>query len=80
MAVILMDLVHTEILLRFILLSNVKFEFVLIFADNLRVFSFIFGRSGSEINREMSGLDPLTITVLFQIKTVAYYLLITAFI
>ena len=43
MAVILMDLVHTEILLRFILLSNVKFEFVLIFAD---VFSSIFGRSG----------------------------------
>ena len=41
MAVILMDLVHTEILLRFILLSNVKFEFVLIFADNLRVF-FLF--------------------------------------
>ena len=45
MAVILMDLLHTEILLRFILLSNVIFEFVLIFADNLRVFPF-FGRSG----------------------------------
>jgi hypothetical protein len=41
MAVILMDLVHTEILLRFILLSNVKFELVLIFADNLRGF-FLF--------------------------------------
>ena len=40
-AVILMDLYHTEILLRLILLSNVKFEFVLIFADNLRVF-FLF--------------------------------------
>ena len=38
MAVILMDLLHTEILLRFILLSNLIFEFVLIFADNLRVF------------------------------------------
>ena len=38
MAVILMDLLHTEILLRFILLLDVKFEFVLIFADNLRVF------------------------------------------
>ena len=42
MAVILMDLLHTEILLRFILLSNVIFEFVLIFADNLRVFSFFW--------------------------------------
>ena len=41
MAVILMDLLHTEILLRLILLLNVKFEFVLIFADNLRVF-FLF--------------------------------------
>ena len=45
MAVILMDFVQTEILLRFILLSNVKFEFVLFFADNLRVF-LIFDRSG----------------------------------
>ena len=44
---ILMDLVLTEILLRLILLSNVKFEFVLSFADNLRVFFFsFFGRSG----------------------------------
>ena len=46
MAVILMDLVHTEILIRFILFSNVKFEFVLIFADNLRAFFLIFDRSG----------------------------------
>ena len=46
MAVILMDLLHTKILLRFILLSNVIFEFVLIFADNLRVFPPFFGRSG----------------------------------
>ena len=30
-----------NLLLRFVLLSNVKFEFVLIFADNLRVF-FLF--------------------------------------
>ena len=44
MAVILMDLLHTGILLRFILLSNVIFEFVLIFADNLRVFLFFFAR------------------------------------
>ena len=45
--VILMDLLHAEILLRFILLSNVIFEFVLIFADNLRVFLFFFGRLAS---------------------------------
>ena len=38
------DLLHTGILLRFILLSNVIFEFVLIFADNLRVFLLFFGR------------------------------------
>ena len=44
MAVILMDLLHTRILLRFILLSDVIFEFVLIFADNLRVFYSFFGR------------------------------------
>ena len=44
MAVILMDLLHTGILLRFILLSNVILEFVLIFADNLRVFYSFFGR------------------------------------
>ena len=44
MAVILMDLLHTGIFLRFILLSNVIFEFVLIFADNLRVFYSFFGR------------------------------------
>ena len=38
MAVILMDLLHTGIFLRFVLLSNVIFEFLLIFGDNLRVF------------------------------------------
>jgi hypothetical protein len=34
MAVILKDLLHTGILSRFILLSNVIFDFMLIFADN----------------------------------------------
>ena len=41
---ILMDLLHTGILLRFILLSNVIFEFLSIFAGNLRVFHSFFGR------------------------------------
>ena len=42
MAVILMDLLHAGIFLRFILLSNVIFEFMLIFADNSRVFFILF--------------------------------------
>ena len=44
MAVILMDLLHTEILLRFILLSNVIFEFVSIFCRQFARFSpFLVG-------------------------------------
>jgi len=42
MAVILMDLLHTEILLRFILLSNVTFEFVSIFCRQFARLFFPF--------------------------------------
>ena len=44
MAVILMNLLHKEILLRLILLSNVTFEFVLIFCRQFARFSpFLVG-------------------------------------
>ena len=60
-----------------LVLLGMYFDAVMVF---VKTFLLLFKIYLPGINREMSGLDPFTITVLFQIKTVAYYLLITAFI